>query len=558
MNFASMESLQGGSGADTFTFNNGQGVTGKISGGVETDPLNKRDTLDYAAYTTAVKVDLLLGTATGAAKGVEQIENVTGGSANDILTGDHSNNMLAGGAGNDALNGLGGNDTLQGGAGNDVYRFHAPLLQETDTVVELPGGGNDHLKFNALSASSPVVVDLGSDTTLATHANRTVRTGAAGQAINFENATGGAGNDTLIGNAVGNFLDGQAGNDTLRGLGGGDNLYGEGGSDTLEGGAGSDLYYFRAVGASETDTLVELPNGGTDHISFESAPATQPVTVNLTSDTALATQGNRLVRTGGSGQAANFERVTGGAGNDIITGNAANNWLRGLGGNDVLSGGAGHDTYHFDADLALGSDTVNDTGGSRDTLDFTATTTRGVTVNLASRAAQVVNAGLSLTLTSDSIERVLGSTMNDVLTGNALNNTLWGNRGNDTLNGGAGRDVLIGGLDVDTLRGNEGEDLLIGGRLSYDANASNHLAALDAIMGEWGRSLTYQQRIGHLTGALAGGNNGSFRLTAATVVDDAGAADTLEGGAHLDWFFQDQNDAISDRNNGGPETVTVI
>jgi hypothetical protein len=83
-------------------------------------------------------------------------------------------------------------------------------------------------------------------------------------------------------------------------------------------------------------------------------------------------------------------------------------------------------------------------------------------------------------------------------------------------------------------------------------------AALDAIMSEWGRNLAYQDRIDHLTGAVAGGNNGSVLLNANTVPDDSGAADTLEGGFLLDWFFQDLNDTVSDPNNGSPETVTII
>ena len=86
-----------------------------------------------------------------------------------------------------------------------------------------------------------------------------------------------------------------------------------------------------------------------------------------------------------------IENVIGGALNDTLTGNSLNN---------VLTGGAGNDTYVFNTDLALGSDTINEAGGGIDTLDFSATTTRAVAVDLSNAAAQVVNAGLTLTLSS--------------------------------------------------------------------------------------------------------------------------------------------------------------
>jgi hypothetical protein len=56
------------------------------------------------------------------------------------------------------------------------------------------------------------------------------------------------------------------------------------------------------------------------------------VTVDLTKDTALAVQANRIVNTGGPSMPANFENVIGGVGPDRITGNAANNTLTGNGG----------------------------------------------------------------------------------------------------------------------------------------------------------------------------------------------------------------------------------
>lgn len=57
----------------------------------------------------------------------------------------------------------------------------------------------------------------------------------------IENATGGSGNDTLIGNEHANVLTGNGGNDSLEGDGANDTLRGGAGDDTFHGGAGDDV-----------------------------------------------------------------------------------------------------------------------------------------------------------------------------------------------------------------------------------------------------------------------------------------------------------------------------
>jgi len=143
-----------------------------------------------------------------------------------------------------------------------------------------------------------------------------------------------------------------------------------------------------------------------------------------------------------------------------------------------------------------------------------------------------------------------------VADGSIANNVLVGGAGNDGLYGGSGRDLLIGGLGADTLRAAYGGAILIGGTTDYDAN----LPALLAIMKEWGRTdANYTTRLKHLQGTLAGGLNGSFRLTATTVHDD-NAIDSLYGWAGMDWFFVGgkgkQRDKVYDQASG--EVVTNI
>src|SRR5207244_1291602 len=107
------------------------------------------------------------------------------------------NDILIGGAGNDTLEGGAGSDSLIGGTGNDTYLFKAAVGTEADIVKELAGEGTDSLDFSNLAATVGVTVDLTSDTALASHTGRTVKTASTGQTANFENVVGGKGNDTI-------------------------------------------------------------------------------------------------------------------------------------------------------------------------------------------------------------------------------------------------------------------------------------------------------------------------------------------------------------------------
>lgn len=153
---------------------------------------------------------------------------------------------------------------------------------------------------------------------------------------------------------------------------------------------------------------------------------------------------------------------------------------------------------------------------------------------------------------------VFGGDGNDVInaSGSVADDILLGEAGNDSLRGGSGRNLLIGGLGNDTLNGGSADDIVIAGTTDFDGN----LAALIAIMDEWGRTdLAYQDRLNHLTGAVAGGLNGSDLLTATTVHDDA-AVDRLHGNAGQDWFFYHPSapykDVIADKQSD--EVATTI
>ena len=350
---------------------------------------------------------------------------------------------------------------------------------------------------------------------------------------------GGDGNDIIVGNNLAN---------TLRGGAGDDQLTGAGGIDSLSGGTGNDTYFFDSDLALGTDTLAEVggAGGGVDTLNF-AATSTRSVSINL------ANAALQPVNVGLSlilGAANTFENVVGGSLGDNINGNTLNNTITGGGGNDVISGGTGDDIYVFDTDLALGSDILSDAGGI-DTLDFSATATKAIVLNLGLPAPQVVNVNLTLTIANIVAEIVLGGALGDILTSSFSNSVLIGSRGDDTLIGGSGRNVLIGGLGADTLTGAGGDDLLIAGFTSHDLN----VIALKAILAEWAGANTYPIRVANLRAGVGG-----IRLQAsgagATVFNDPLSVDTLTGGLNNDWFFANPADILTDLTV--PEFLDVI
>jgi Ca2+-binding RTX toxin-like protein len=407
------DTLAGGVGNDTFDGGNGNDVF-VINADVDTgikkifDPLNGGiDTLDFrSTISTAIQISLVANNTNitvapnlqiAALSTLDQVENLYGGGGNDYFSGNALENVIDGSGGNDILSAGDGNDIVFGGSGNDY----------------VGGDGGDDSLF------------------------------------------GGVGNDVLYG---------DIGNDSLTGDGGDDILYGKAGNDILNGGIGNDTYYIDAVRDLGLDTMVEL--GGIDTIDFSPYAATTiSLNLNATAVQTLAT-GVQLA----AAALNQIERVLGSNSNDYFIGNALNNYLWGGSGVDRLSGGIGNDTlnggdgtdvFAIDADVDTGTDRIEETAtGGVDVIDFRATTTKGITVNLATLTTQLVAAGVSVLLPG-TIEYAYGGSLNDTLLGNGFNNYLLGGAGNDSLNGGLGIDSLYGGLGNDTLVGGDGSDVFI-------------------------------------------------------------------------------------------------
>jgi hypothetical protein len=132
--FTGIQNLTGGSAANTFVFSDGAGVDGNIIGG------GGANTLNYAAYSTTVIVDLQTNVATGVGGAAMNIQNVTGGTGGgagiyNILVG-NGGNLLIGGdgrrnlliAGSSASTLIGGNDDDILIGGTTAYDTEAGLL----------------------------------------------------------------------------------------------------------------------------------------------------------------------------------------------------------------------------------------------------------------------------------------------------------------------------------------------------------------------------------------------------------------------------------------------
>ena len=534
--------MNGAAGNDTYLYDvdSNQG-TETLSDAVGTD------TISFVGSAANVTFDLGLtsaqsvnGTVLTLSSGTA-FDNLTGGDGNDTLTGNAGVNTLIGGA---------GNDTLAGAAGNDIYSFNADTPLGSDSLTDAVG--TETISF--VGSVADVALNLGLTTLQVVNGSLTL-TLASG--TTFENLIGGDGNDVLTGNAGVNSLTGGLGADTLDGSSGNDTLTGGAGDDTLIGGPGDDVYAQDTDAANGTDTIDES-GGGLDTLDF-TLTTTQIISVDLSQpDLQVVTVANQSLILGSG---TTIENVKGGSLADVLTGNSLANTLTGNGGDDTLNGGdgddllignAGNDTlnggpqndvYQFDADAALGSDTINDTNGM-DALDFALTTTVGISLDLAVSLVQALHATkLSLTLPVGTvIETVLGTAKDDTIRGNDADNILVGNAGNDLLQGRAGRDILIGGLGADTLDGGDGDDVLIGGKTNNDALITN----LNAIRTEWTSGNVYTARIANLR---AGVGSPVVSLKAkVNVLNDStsGAVDSLDGGNGEDWFFKAVDDVITD------------
>ncbi|HET9427760.1 MAG TPA: M10 family metallopeptidase C-terminal domain-containing protein, partial [Allosphingosinicella sp.] len=204
-------------------------------------------------------------------------------------------------------------------------------------------------------------------------------------AVTIENATSGAGNDTLIGNDAANNLSAGDGNDRIEGNNGADVLIGGAGTDQLFGGSGADTFVFAAgdsaVGEAR-DTIGDFERGA-DRIDLSGTGATSFIGTARFSGTAgevryAAFTDRTIIEVDGDGDGTadlqvaiagdyvldygDFVDLKAGAteGADLLRGTEGADSLAGLGGDDVLLGLGGADRL----DGGSGNDLLNGGAGS--------------------------------------------------------------------------------------------------------------------------------------------------------------------------------------------------
>ena len=286
-----MEVLEGTQQADTLSgtqsANTLNGLDGNdvLIGAAGADTLNGGDGADTASYEErATAVTAALGGANIDADLYSSIRNLTGGGGDDALTGDATANTLQGGGGDDVLAGAGAADSLIGGPGRNIASYDE--------------------RATAVAAS---LAPLGPRPDGDTYAQ-------------IQSLRGGAGDDTLTGDAATNRLEGGAGDDVLVGGDGDDDLIGGAGRNTA---------------------------------SYEER--TTPVAASL------APAGPKP----DSDVYDQIQNLRGGAGDDTLTGDGGPNAVDGRAGDDSIAGLAGLD----DLRGATGADTINARDGAADTVD---------------------------------------------------------------------------------------------------------------------------------------------------------------------------------------------
>jgi Ca2+-binding RTX toxin-like protein len=249
----------------------------------------------------------------------------------------------------------------------------------------------------------------------------------------FEDVLSGAGNDSILGDSLANFLSSGRGEDTVLAGAGDDSVLGGVGADWLDGGAGIDLLSYADLNA-----------------------ASQAVSVDLVMGRAFGAAGNDTL--------SGFERVISGAGSDSLIGDGLANFLSAGSGNDTISAGAGDDTII----AGLGADRV-DGGAGNDLLDYADVLLAGQGITIDLLNAAIISADGPGAVVG--IENITTGAGNDCLIGDGLGNVIRAGAGQNTISSGDGHDTIVTGFSADRIDGGSGTDLLDYSALSFSSQA---------------------------------------------------------------------------------------
>ncbi len=355
----------------------------------------------------------------------------------------------------------------QGTAFDDVM-----VMAAGDAAALHGNGGNDTL----VGGANAELLDGGADIDTASYANSAVAVTVDLRLSTAQVSAGDANGDTLTGienltgSAQADSLHGNSGDNVLTGLAGADALVGDAGIDTAD-------YSGSSAGA----------------------------TVDLALGTGIGgdAQGDTLTTIENLTGSAFADHLTGDAGVNALSGGAGDDTLRGRAGADTLIGGGGSDFANYQGSAT--AVTVNLLAHTATGGDATGDTLTGI--------ENLYGSSFDDHLTGDNGRNIIGGEIgDDTLAGNGGNDSLSGEDGNDSLDGGDGADRLVGGAGIDTIHGGTGAD-------SVDAGNGN-----DIVFGEAGNDTVYG---GAGIDQIDGGDGND-------ILEGAAGTDTLTGGAGID------------------------
>lgn len=468
------DAITGGDGEETIT---GFGGNDTLDGG------EGRDVLDLSRHSETILTfigsvgrstspfETLTGGLVGGStfdvqhSGFEEIifgassDSIIGTDLDMVLDLGDGNNEFIGGTGDEDVTGGSGADRVLTGGGDDVYRF----ISGTDTVNPAAGRdtvglgqGHDTLDLTqsdigvTVEGSTSVTNRSGDIVFLETSGIDEVLGSAFDDFISTENALifadGHLGNDFLLGDAETDALFGGEGDDTVTGLGGDDTLAGGLGADELNGGADNDLFF---IEEADLGAGADVINGGTGDDVLDLGTLRDGISV--VGDTIRNATG--LIAT-----ISAVETVIGGAGDDTLGAAGLSSSLPEI---TVFEGGAGDDTAFLSLQGPSGEVVTGKTfdgGGGFDTADFSATPTveftlfavrqGGVRVDFGTGAVTYgINVNTAGQIDIASVERVIGTSGEDLFLGDDFANVFVGGQGSDVFVGGGGNDTIDFGLD---------------------------------------------------------------------------------------------------------------
>jgi len=472
--------INGGAGDETVTFQTGStfNVASSIDGGVHT----VADTVNYSALASA---SVTLETH------VTNVETLTGGGASFTLTGNNATNTWTLDGGSEAVAGytFSGFNSLIGGTGADTFDI------TTDYVDSIDGGNGNDI-FN---------IDIATTNTI----------------------TGGAGNDTF--NLNTNFtgtVGGGDGNDTF-------NLDANIASGTINGDGGTD----ELVGFDMANTwALNNPNAGTLNTTINFATV-EDLTGGTGVDTFNIATAGTLTGT-----------MAGGANNDAYV-YSLNSTITG-----TIDGGTGTDSVDYsainaDRTITLGTtadvtvDTETLTGDTDAAITLIGDNT-GRTWTTSGAMAGSINVG-GPTVSFTDITNITGGTGSDTFNLDvAFTGTVSGGNGNDTFNitDGQVNGTISGGSGSDTIvADNVANNWHITGSNSGTLNTTQAFSATENLTGGTNTDTFDFDDGDNVTGTINGGTGASV--------------DTLDLSSYSTQLDVELNNVGADNGFTGTETT---